>query len=240
MGEAQGGSFLVRDVERLAAADQEALVERLRARGGPVFRLIATTTRDLAEPVRAARFNADLYYRLQIVPVTLTAPASLAERLVHVGRALVASFAREEGKDLSGLTGEAEALVAAHDWPGGWRQLENTLFRAVLLAEGAVITAADLPRLSSIGEPRSAHRTPISAPDAIARPAPLRSPHLLTLMGERGELRSFAELEAEVLRFAMNHYNGHISAISQHLRIGRSTLYRKLKELGLGADGMAA
>jgi DNA-binding NtrC family response regulator len=58
-------------------------------------------------------------------------------------------------------------------------------------------------------------------------------PHCVRLTNESGQMRTLDDLEAEIIRFALTHYRGHMSAISRHLGIGRSTLYRKLKDLGL-------
>jgi DNA-binding NtrC family response regulator len=65
----------------------------------------------------------------------------------------------------------------------------------------------------------------------------VRDPHSMSLVDEAGELRKLEELEAEIIRFALQHYRGHMSEVSRRLGIGRSTLYRKLKDLGLEGDG---
>ena len=77
---------------------------------------------------------------------------------------------------------------------------------------------------------------PAPVPDGPAREAvrvEVRDPHALPLVDENGEMRRLDDLEADIIRFALAHYRGHMSAVSRRLGIGRSTLYRKLKELGL-------
>ena len=67
----------------------------------------------------------------------------------------------------------------------------------------------------------------------------VRDPHAISLVDESGDMRKLEELEAEIIRFALQHYRGHMSAVSRRLGIGRSTLYRKLKDLGLASEGEA-
>ena len=155
-------------------------------------------------------------------------PHALPARLDDVpplAEAFLARFAGEEGKVLTGLSPDAVRLLRAYDWPGNLRQLENAVYRAVALAEGRTLTATEFPQVAAR-----------VAGDGVVIPGvPLEGgdPHAIGLLDEGGEMRRLADLEAEIIRFALAHYQGHMSAISRHLGIGRSTLYRKLKELGV-------
>ena len=90
-------------------------------------------------------------------------------------------------------------------------------------------------------------RIPPAPTFADGAPAPVREivrvevrdPHAISLVDESGDMRKLEELEAEIIRFALQHYRGHMSAVSRRLGIGRSTLYRKLKDLGLASEGEA-
>jgi DNA-binding NtrC family response regulator len=134
-------------------------------------------------------------------------------------------------------------LLARYDWPGSLRQLENAIYRAVILAEGPFLTSAEFPQVSSHLRgiridipPVPVLRTSSStrpAPPPASEPVAIRDHHALSLINDAGEMVTLADLEARAIRFALAHYHGHMSAISRHLGIGRSTLYRKLKELGL-------
>jgi DNA-binding NtrC family response regulator len=125
-----------------------------------------------------------------------------------------------------------------YDWPGNVRQLENAAFRAVVLAEGDELTLAEFPQIAAqvagcrVVIPALPPATAFAPVRDIVR-VEVRDPHALSLTGEDGELRTLDELEADIIRFALDHYRGHMSAVSRRLGIGRSTLYRKLKDLGL-------
>jgi DNA-binding NtrC family response regulator len=199
-------------------------------------RLIATCHANLADRVRAGKFRDDLYYRLQVLPITLAPLRSRLEEVPQLAEAFLARFAGEEGKAVAGLSPDAVSLLRGYDWPGNLRQLENAVYRAVALAEGCTLTATEFPQIAA----RVAGFEVVIPPVPRARaagwdfaPLEMRNPHAIGLLDETGEMRRLADLEAEVIRFALAHYRGHMSAISRHLGIGRSTLYRKLKELGL-------
>ena len=128
------------------------------------------------------------------------------------------------------------ALLKAYDWPGNLRQLENALFRAVSLAETDLLTAAEFPQVAARLGTRRIAIPPLPEAAPRAREAERRDnpdPHAISLVDEEGEMRRLDELEASIIRFALAHYRGRMSAVSRRLGIGRSTLYRKLKDLGL-------
>jgi DNA-binding NtrC family response regulator len=156
------------------------------------------------------------------------------------------------------VTGEALSVLNAHPWPGNVRQLENAVFRAVVLAEGDEVGAAEFPQLALHAMrptpavvpadelPRPAPEAVSSAP-LILEEAPAMSPHAsearggasadaLTLVDAAGNVRPLDEIEAEVIRFAIARYRGQMSEVARRLKIGRSTLYRKLEEIGIGAE----
>lgn len=149
------------------------------------------------------------------------------------------------------------ALLTAYDWPGNIRQLENAIFRAVVLAEGPELTEADFPQIaaqlpeydvvdhlalvadntgldpdSGYGEDFRAsisgevhhHRLSEAPENAIASVNPA------------GDVRRLADVEEELIRFALKFYRGQMSQVARKLGIGRSTLYRKLKDYGIDPD----
>ncbi|MEN3374735.1 MAG: hypothetical protein V7604_90, partial [Hyphomicrobiales bacterium] len=165
----------------------------------------------------------------------------------------------EEGKRIRAVTGEALSLLNAHPWPGNVRQLENAVFRAVVLAEGDEVGAAEFPQLAlhamRAATPAAvpAEEMPRSAPEAVSaaplilEEAPAMSPQAaeaqagasadaLALVDSSGNVRPLDEIEAEVIRFAIARYRGQMSEVARRLKIGRSTLYRKLEEIGIGAE----
>jgi len=243
--EAHGGTLFVEGVEHLTAGAQERLIESLfqretESRPGRRLdvRIIASAGFDLPDRVREGRFKDDLYYRLQAMLLALR-PLRAQRPAIGEWAALFAErFAKDEGKRIRGLSAEALILLSRYDWPGNLRQLENAVYRAVILADGAFLTPSEFPQIAARVDgfrieipplPAARALAPIRMPEAAAKP----DPHALPLLRDSGDMLTLAELEERAIRFALAHYQGHLSAISRHLGIGRSTLYRKLKELGL-------
>jgi DNA-binding NtrC family response regulator len=210
------------------------------------IRLISATNKSLLDLVKEGRFREDLYYRLNVFPMTLPPLRARREDIADLARSFLARFAAEEGKRIRGFSAEALALLIRYEWPGNVRQLENALFRAVVLADGDEITVAEFPQIAAQVEGFDV-RIPPAPTFAEGAPGPVREivrvevrdPHSMSLVDETGELRKLEELEAEIIRFALQHYRGHMSEVSRRLGIGRSTLYRKLKDLGLEGDAEA-
>ena len=152
----------------------------------------------------------------------------------------MARFAAEESKRIRTITPEALRLLGAFHWPGNIRQLENAVFRAVVLTEGDAIDVAEFPQIAAHVDgydvrvpPAPAFAPPIAAPrEREFVRVEIRDPNVLPLLTQTGEMRKLDELEAETIRFALTHYRGQMSEIARRLGIGRSTLYRKMKEYG--------
>ena len=116
----------------------------------------------------------------------------------------------------------------------------------MVLADGDELTLAEFPQIAARSRASScASRRPPTFADGAPAPVreivrvEVRDPHAISLVDESGDMRKLEELEAEIIRFALQHYRGHMSAVSRRLGIGRSTLYRKLKDLGLASEGEA-
>ena len=216
-------------------------------------RLISASNRSLLAAVKEGRFREDLFYRLHALPVVIPPLRQRPEDIPDLARHFLARFAAEEGKRIRSVSVAAMSLLCRQCWPGNVRQLENAIFRAVVLAESDEIGIAEFPQIAAQSaktesadlDPES--RRPPAGPEAIGaltiddlRPVPLSpevSPVLaatgLPIFDPEGEVRPLAEIEAEVIRLAIAHYDGHMSQVARKLRIGRSTLYRRLKDFGL-------
>ena len=194
-------------------------------------RVIAATNKKLAEEIEAGRFREDLYYRLNVVQLTIP---PLRERMGDIPalcRHLLTRIAAQPGLRGLGLTDDALALLMQHGWPGNVRQLQNALFRAAVLCEGDALTPQDFPQIAA----------QIKASDPLdrlsIRPRAANQPHRdgagITLFEGDGHVRQLADIEADVIRLAIGHYRGRMTEVARRLGIGRSTLYRKLAELGI-------
>jgi DNA-binding NtrC family response regulator len=250
--EAHGGALFLDEIGELPLEAQVKLLRALQEGevdpvGGkrPVkvdIRLISATSQNLIELVKGGRFREDLYYRLNVFPIGVPPLRRRRDDIADLARRFAARFSAEEGKRLRGLGAEALALLAAYDWPGNVRQLENAVFRAVVLADGDELTVAEFPQIAAQVDGFDV-RVP-AAPAPVARQAlrekefvrvEVRDPNVLALLGDNGDMRRLDHLEAEAIRFALAHYRGKMSAVARKLGIGRSTLYRKMKEYGFPA-----
>ncbi len=209
-------------------------------------RLISATNQNLIEQVKRGQFREDLFYRLNVFPIGIPPLRSRREDIPDLARRFCARFAAEEGRNIRGVAAEALSLLSTYDWPGNVRQLENALFRAVVLAEGDELTVAEFPQIANHVAGFDVRVPPLPAPLAADAPrereilrVEVRDPNVLRLLGQNGEMRKLEDMEAETIRFALQHYRGQMSEIARRLGIGRSTLYRKMKEYGLGDDSLA-
>src|SRR6202000_3173728 len=154
-------------------------------------------------------------------------------------------------KAVAGLTPEAAELLEGFEWPGNVRQLENTIFRGCVLCDGPLRDVCDFPQIAAaMGVEARTRRVlpetmlaPPPMPGTRSMATPLASPYALSAVDTGGHMRKLEDVEAEVIRMAIARYDGHMSEVARRLGIGRSTLYRKLKELGLepseGESGFA-
>ncbi|HXV29479.1 MAG TPA: sigma-54 dependent transcriptional regulator, partial [Sinorhizobium sp.] len=272
--EADGGTLFLDEIGdlplevqvKLLRAVQQGEIETVGARQPQKVdvRLISATNKDLINEVREGRFREDLYYRLNVFPITIPALRRRKEDIPVLVRAFVERFAAEQrlNQRLTASSG-AMALLTAYDWPGNIRQLENAIFRAVVLAEGNELTVKDFPQIATqipgyvvadrsgfswgeAGPERqpavdslAASRLEIAAPSKSAsREQALegRFENAIASVDEGGDVRKLAEVEEELIRFALKFYRGQMSQVARKLGIGRSTLYRKLKDYGIDPD----
>ena len=248
--EASGGTLFLDEVGELPTAAQVKLLRAIQEGevepvGGkkPVkvdVRIISATNRNLIDDVKHGRFREDLFYRLHVFPISVPPLRERSEDIPDLVRHFLARIAAEEGKRVRTISGEALALLGRHRWPGNVRQLENTVFRAVVLAEGDSIGASEFPQVAAQMTQASSELPHIASAPAMAEAHALHdthathSPHgTLALLDAHGDVRPLEEMEYETIRFAIAHYRGQMSEVARRLRIGRSTLYRKLEHLGL-------
>ncbi|MGE3146626.1 MAG: sigma-54-dependent transcriptional regulator [Pseudorhodoplanes sp.] len=246
--EASGGTLFLDEVGelppaaqvKLLRAIQETEVEPVGARKSVKVdvRIVSATNRNLVEDVKAGRFREDLFYRLHVFPIQVPPLRERPDDIPDLLRHFLARFGAEEGKSIRAVTPETMALLGAFHWPGNVRQLENAVFRAVVLAEGDCIGLSEFPQIAAQTSVRAELPRVAATPALAADPEPLllsprREPDAMPALGADGHVRPLEEMEAELIRFAITHYRGQMSEVARRLRIGRSTLYRKLEGLGL-------
>jgi DNA-binding NtrC family response regulator len=170
-------------------------------------RVVAATNKDLQAEADAGRFRPDLFYRLNVISIRLPPLRDRREDIPPLAEHLLAKHARAMGKRVTGFDREALAVLTAAPWKGNVRELDNALQRAVILGDGPVVTAADLP-----ADLRPAADDPTATDDlgeAVAR-------------FERGHIRRVLATSDDKREAA------------RRLNIGVSSLYRKIEQLGLG------
>jgi len=254
--EADGGTLFLDEIGelrldmqvKLLRALQEGEVDPVGAKR-PVkvdVRIISATNRDLSELTREGNFREDLFYRLNVFPIFVPPLRERRDDIPALARHFIARFAAEEHKAVAGLTPEAADLLERFNWPGNVRQLENTIFRAVVLCDGSVLDVCDFPQIAAAMGVEAKPRRSVSVADAQAMqaaaftPALPASPYTLSVVDAAGHMRKMEEMESEIIRLSISRYDGHMSEVARRLGIGRSTLYRKLKEFGLEQTGHEA
>lgn len=174
-------------------------------------RIIAATNRDLEIAVHQGSFRRDLYFRLNVVSLRLP---PLRERKEDI-RLLVDHFLEKISRSTGTrrtISTEAMKLMLAYDWPGNVRELENCLERASALSSGPVLNISDLPP-----------QVQNSSIHAVA----------VSVNGSRHRITPLADMEKQAILAALNQLNGDKMMTAKLLGIGKTTLYRKLKEYGI-------
>ncbi|HTJ81423.1 MAG TPA: sigma-54 dependent transcriptional regulator [Polyangiaceae bacterium] len=230
--QADGGTLFLDELGDMSLATQVKLLRALQEKsirriGGTTdirtnVRVIGATHRDLEEMVRRGAFREDLYFRLMVYPIEMP---PLRDRKSDIPL-LVARFMdrhrADVGRDVTRWSPEALDALMAYDWPGNVRELENLVHRAMLTCATERVELSDLPRTL---------RKPVLPPLASVLPPPTapRVTGLPTL--------NLRELEGTAIKLALEQSGGHIANAAKLLGIGRATLYRRVVEIGVTADG---
>lgn len=241
--EAHNGTLFLDEIGELRAdmqvkllrAIQEGEIDPIGSRQSVKvdIRLISATNRNLLQMVEEGTFREDLYYRLSVFPIHVPPLRERHGDIRVLAEHFLAKIAMTEGKPVRRLDPQAMALLERYEWRGNVRQLENAIFRAVVLCEGDALTVADFPQLAqSLGLAQPA----AAAVSGQSNGGSFSNGHAgAGLYTTSGDVRPLAEVEAEMIKLAIDKYDGQMSEVARRLGIGRSTLYRKVRDLGLDA-----
>jgi len=248
--EANGGTLFLDEVGELPLDMQVKLLRVLQE--GEVdaigskrsvkidVRIVSATNRDLGKAAAEGSFREDLYYRLNVYPIEAPALRERREDIPALVEAFVRRFNVEEGKRVVGAAPETIELLSAHEWPGNVRQLENAVYRAIVLADAPYLLPHDFPAVSGLALPPAATAAmpdlssiAASLPNAAQLMDEVRAEAPVRILDGRGHLRTLEDIERDLIQLAIEIYAGHMSEVARRLGIGRSTLYRKVREQGL-------
>jgi DNA-binding NtrC family response regulator len=208
-------------------------------------RVISATNRRLLNLAKTGEFREDLYYRLNVFPIYVPPLRERMEDVPALVAMFIARFAAEAGKRVLGISPVALDLLTDYNWPGNVRQLENTVYRAIVLSDGSFLESVDFPQIVAQAAGREGAIRAIetvkvpAAPTHIDMAAPRQHiavqppPAPDRFLSPNGEIAALAEIERAAIVFAIAHHGGRMSRVARALKIGRSTLYRKLHEYGL-------
>ncbi len=221
--EADGGTIFLDEIGELAPHLQVKLLRFLQegeirpvgaARSVNVkLRVLAATNRNLAQLVADGDFRSDLYYRLNVIELSLPPLRNRPDDIALLAQRFIGKFSARYNKDISGLSIEALDALRAYHWPGNIRELENAMERAVALTIGSSLALHNLPET-------------LSAPSDVGESN-----------GHGGDaMLSLRELERRHILSTLERFEGNHEAASKALGIGRTTLWRKLREYGMGSE----
>ena len=241
--EADGGTLFLDEIGELPLDMQVKLLRAIQEQEiDPVgskrpvrvdVRIVSATNRDLAAQVAAGNFREDLFYRLNVFPIEAPALRDRREDIPALVEHFVGRFNVEEGKRVAGCAAETLTMLQNFDWPGNVRQLENAVYRAIVLADAPFLQPYDFPAISGVAAPAVEEAAPVAPTGVVYADLPPLPDTPVRILDDRGHLRTLEEIEHDLIQHAIDVYAGHMSEIARRLGIGRSTLYRKVREQGL-------
>lgn len=227
--EADGGTLFLDEIGELRADTQVKLLRALQEGevepvGGKTHenvdvRIISATNRRLKDEVSAGRFREDLYYRLNVFPITVPALRERGKDIPALLEHFILKIASHEHKPARTIDEKTEKILSKYAWPGNVRQLENAVYRAVVLSAHEVLNSEDFAHIIR------------SDATITAQAGDREGIHII--LDDDDEVKPMSEIEADVIRAALLHYDWKISKVARMLDIGRSTLYRKMSEYGI-------
>jgi len=195
-------------------------------------RVVAATNRNLEEMISRGQFRADLFYRLNVVALTLPPLRERPEDLAELVFFFLSRSAQKTKKQIRQIDPDALAAIEAYPWPGNIRELENIIERAVVLADSDIITMTDLPEEFQVKyqpKPMRARHSEKSAA-AVTSTAVVRSVSRKSADGDEAT----TDTEEQILREALRVASGNKALAARRLNLPRSTFFSKCRKYGIG------
>ena len=234
--QAENGTVFLDEVDQLPTETQIRLVRLLTENeiqplGSPHsyridVRVLSASNSDLVARLESGAFREDLYYRMNVVQLRIPPLRERTSDIPALARHFLGRMATQPGLRSLGITDEALSLLKAYNWPGNVRQLQSALFRAAVLCDRDALTPDEFKQIANAVGVRTADASTSNDGSGIG----------IDLYEDDGNLRPLEEIEADVIRLAIGHYRGRMTEVARRLGIGRSTLYRKLADLGIESN----
>jgi len=198
-------------------------------------RVISATNKKLETLTAEGAFREDLYYRLNVFPVSLPPLNKRNGDIQTLTVHFIQKMCKKENRPIKSLTTNAIMLLNSYHWPGNVRQLENVVLRAVILSEGEMINEHDFPQITAdIDRMASENRKHNRRVDDLKKTLEIpKEFHHTSIYDENADVYPIDHIEQMMIKYAFIRYDGKMTDIAKRLNIGRSTLYRKVEELGL-------
>jgi len=220
--EADGGSIFLDEIGDMSPLTQAKLLRvlqngEIRPVGASVtkhvdVRVIAATNRDLVEAAKTGRFREDLYFRLNVIQIRIPPLRERLDALPALVKHFLVRLNARFGKNVRGVDEHAQVLMRSYNYPGNVRELESVIAHGVIMADGDMLTVADLPDSVRMGS-----GTRLALPDYASERVP-----------------TLSDIEEQAIRLTLEKVMGNQTEAAKKLGISRSTLWRKMKEFGIG------
>ncbi len=264
-GEADGGTLFLDEIGELPQSAQVKLLRALQS--GEIeavgatkvkkvnVRIISATNRRLLNMAKEGSFREDLYYRMNVFPIYVPPLRDRPEDIEPLSEHFLARLGSETGRRISSMMEETRQLLKSYNWPGNVRQLENAIYRAIVLCDSSQLAPVDFPQIvigtsnrqTALKQTRQLAVAPDPLHIDLAPPKPLiddensrqsagREKTRDRFLSADGSVQPMDNVERDLIIFALDYHDKKMSRVAKSLKIGRSTLYRKLKEYGLEPD----
>ncbi len=241
--EAEGGTIFLDEIGELSLEAQSKLLRVLQNfEVEPVgannsikvdVRIISATNKNLEDEVQAGRFREDLLYRINVYPILVPALRERKEDVPLLLKHFIDKICLKENKKILDCDAELVDVLSDYWWPGNIRQFENAIYRAIILSDGNRLKIDDFEHILKAINNNYNNKPKLNEANSENILIGNINGSISPLKNGSGNFKSIIEYEKDIIAQVLHFYNNNISKVSKVLGIGRSTLYRKMKEYGL-------